>query len=111
LEAHVASEGLAAAEIVAFWLGHPAPHFPEKLAEWARLHSDALSPEFVAFARQAVCSIKTQSELKDLWEEGGGILAPKWHNAIVVQNIKIIGVFQYCSIRSKYAPNIRLITL
>ena len=82
LEARVASEGLAAAEIVAFWLGHPDPHFPGKLAEWARRHSDAMSPEFIAFARQAVSTIKTKSELKDLWEEGDGIVAPKWHNAI-----------------------------
>lgn len=46
LEAHVASEGLAAAEIVAFWLGHPDPHFHGKLAEWARRHSDAFGPAY-----------------------------------------------------------------
>jgi len=82
LEAHVACEGLAAAEIVAFWLGHPDRHFPDYLREWANRHSSSLSPEFVALARQAVFTIKTKSELKDLWEEGDGIVAPKWHAAI-----------------------------
>lgn len=82
LESRVACEGLAAAEIVAFWLGHPDQHFPVYLRDWARRHSDACSLEFVALARQAVSIIKTKSELKDLWEEGDGIVAPKWHAAI-----------------------------
>jgi hypothetical protein len=82
LEAHVACEGLAAAEIVAFWLGHPDQHFPDYLRDWARRHSDAFSPEFITLARQAVSIVKTKSELKYLWEEGDGIVAPKWHAAI-----------------------------
>ena len=82
LEADVASEGLAAAEIVAFWLGHPDQHFPDCLREWAVRHSDALSPEFISLARKAVSAIKTKSELKDLWEEGNGIVASKWYAAI-----------------------------
>jgi len=82
LEAHLASEGLAAAEIVAFWLGHPDQHFPDDLREWASRHSNSFSPEFVTLARQAVSVIKTKSELKDLWEEGDGIVVPGWHAAI-----------------------------
>lgn len=82
LEAHVASEGLAAAEIVAFYLGHPDQHFPDYLREWASRHSNSLTPELITLARQAVFTIKTNSELKDLWEEGNGIVAPKWHAAI-----------------------------
>jgi hypothetical protein len=82
LEVRVACEGLAAAEIIAFWLGHPDQHFPHCLREWADRHSDSLSPDLVALARQAVCTIKTNSELKDLWEEGNGIVAPKWYAAI-----------------------------
>jgi len=82
LEAHVASQGIAAAEIIAFWLGHPDQHFPVGLREWARNHADSLSPELVALAQQAVSVIKTKSELKDFWEEGDNIVAPKWHAAI-----------------------------
>jgi len=81
LEADVACEGLAAAEIVAFWLGHPDQHFPDYLQKWASSYADSFSPEFIELARQAVSIIKTKSELKDFWEEGDGI-APKWHAAI-----------------------------
>src|ERR1700722_69908 len=50
LEADAACEALAAAEIVAFWLGRPAadfpaPDFPDNLREWARRHADSFSPE------------------------------------------------------------------
>jgi len=82
LEADVASQALAAAEIVAFWLGHAAPKLPEELGDWARHHSNSLTPELVKLARQTATTIKTKSELKDLWEEGDGIVAPKWHSAI-----------------------------
>jgi hypothetical protein len=64
-------------------MGHPAPKFPGELGDWARHHSNSLRPELIALARQAVATIKTKSELKDLWEEGDdGIVAPKWHSAI-----------------------------
>ena len=82
LDAQAASQALAAAEIVAFWLGRPDQHFPDDLREWARRHSDSFSSELITLARRAVLTIKTKSELKDLWEEGDGIVAPKWHNAI-----------------------------
>ncbi len=81
LEASVACEGIAAAEVVAFWLGRPDGHFPDSLREWATQQVDALSPELIALARQAVATINTKSELKDLWEEGGGV-APEWHAAM-----------------------------
>lgn len=82
LEADVAIRALAAAEVVAFWRGHPCPQFPDGLEQWARQHSRSFTPEFVTLARQAVTKVKTTSELKDFWEEGNGIVAPKWHEAI-----------------------------
>jgi hypothetical protein len=82
LPADAAVQALAAAEIVAFWLGHPTQKFPEKLADWARRHASSFTPEFITIARQAVIAIKTKSELKDLWEEGDGVVASKWHSAI-----------------------------
>lgn len=82
LEADVACEGLAAAEIVAFWLGHAGPQLPEHLREWACRHAKSFTPDLIALARQAVVAIKTKSELKDLWEEGNGVVAPSWHAAI-----------------------------
>jgi hypothetical protein len=82
LDARAASQAIAAAEIVAFWLGNPDQLFPDDLRAWASRHADSFSPELVALARQAVSAIKTESALKDLWEEGDGIVAPKWHKAI-----------------------------
>jgi hypothetical protein len=82
LPAEVAVRALTAAEIVAFWLGHPTQTFPENLAEWARQHASSFAPGLVTLARQAVTSIKTKSELKDLWGEGDGVVAPNWYSAI-----------------------------
>ena len=82
LEAPTASEALAAAEIVACWLGHPLPKLPDGVAEWAREHARDFSPEFVQLARQVVTIIKTKSELKDLWEEGDAKIASEWHTVI-----------------------------
>lgn len=82
LEAPVASEALAAAEIVACWLGHPLPTLPDGVAEWVRNHSNEFSPEFVQLARQAVTTIKTKSELKDLWDEGDAATAAEWRTVI-----------------------------
>ena len=67
LKASVATQALAAAEIVAFWLGRPTAPFPEKLKAWAQQHAGSFTPEFVTLALQAITTIKTQSELKDLW--------------------------------------------
>ncbi len=82
LEAPVASEGLAAAEIVACWLGHPSPKLPEGIMEWIRQNSGAFTPDLAQTARQAVTAIKTKSELKDLWEEGDAATAAEWHAVI-----------------------------
>ena len=82
LEAPVASEALAAAEIVACWLGHPLSKLPDGIAEWAREHSSGFSPELVQLARQAVATIKTKSELRDLWEEGDAATAAEWYTVI-----------------------------
>jgi len=82
LPASVASEALAAAEIVACWLGHPLPELPDGVVEWTREHAQEFSPDSGQFARQAVAIIKTKSELKDLWEEGDASIGFKWHAVI-----------------------------
>ena len=82
LDSHEACQALAAAEIVAFWLGHPGPGFPQRLAEWAHQHSASLSPDLVSLACKAVRSVRTKSELKDLWEEGDRTVALDWYEAI-----------------------------
>jgi len=68
LDADVATRALAAAEIVAAWLGHPAANLPEGLTAWLLQHSVSFRADLAALARQAVGIVKTNSELKDLWE-------------------------------------------
>src|SRR5882724_6639275 len=55
---------LAAAEIVASYLGHPPPG-KEGLEEWVRQRTDWFTPEILTLARQVVASIKSKSELKE----------------------------------------------
>ena len=75
LTAGVSSKALAAAEIVAAWAGHPAAHPPDGIKEWLQQHASSFQSDLVPLARQAVGIVKTNSELKDLWEEGG---ADEW---------------------------------
>src|ERR1700744_4530443 len=70
LTANFASKALAAAEIVAMWLGRPLAKLPDGVTEWMQNHSSSLRPDIVPLARQAVNIVRTNSELKDLWEEG-----------------------------------------
>jgi hypothetical protein len=79
LDADVASEALAAAEIIAAWLGHPLAKLPDGIAEWVQKHSSSFKPDIVPLARQAVKIVRTNSELKDFWEEGD---ATEWHQVI-----------------------------
>jgi hypothetical protein len=68
---------VAAADIVACWLGH-APPEPRRaeLVKWSR-QNFKLAPEMVALAKDVVLSIKTDSQLKELWGP-----VPKWLRAM-----------------------------
>jgi hypothetical protein len=79
LTANVASQALAAAEVVAAWDGRPSANLPDNLVLWLQQHESSFQPDLVPKARQAVSIVKTNSELKDLWEEGDAV---KWKAAI-----------------------------
>jgi hypothetical protein len=51
---------LAAAEVVACWLGHPPPQ-PRRagLVDWSRQHL-AITPDFVLLAREALVAIRAR---------------------------------------------------
>ena len=80
LPADVATQALAAAEIVAAWHGQPLAKLPKGTAEWLKQHMSSFEPKLVALAQQAVNEVKTNSELKALWEEGD---ASQWQNAVM----------------------------
>jgi hypothetical protein len=76
IEAPQANEALAAAEIAAAAKGHPAADLPGEATDWVQAHAAEIGDELVDLAIDAVTRIRTDSELKDLWEEGDS--AQEW---------------------------------
>src|SRR5262245_22253908 len=71
LDAGVASECVAAAEVVAALRGRPGPRLPRVLLTWSLLSRwrGLAKPEICAAARRAIQRIAANSELRDLWLE------------------------------------------
>jgi hypothetical protein len=69
---------VAAADIIACWLGHPPPE-PKRaaLGEWVRTHL-ASAPDLVPLARDVVAVIKQQSQLRTAWTDREGVVSGKW---------------------------------
>lgn len=73
LEAPVACETIAAAEVVAALKGSPAEGAPAAVGDWAKKHPQALTPELTSAAMQAMDRVRKNGELKDLWMEADGL--------------------------------------
>ena len=69
VEAPESQQALAAAEIVAAMNGYPVADLPEEAAAWVEEHDRAPSKRQLDLARRAVERVRTDSELKELWEE------------------------------------------
>lgn len=69
VEAPEAQQAVAAAEVVAAMNGHPAADLPDEAATWSQRRGSADST-LAELARRAVSRVQTDSELKELWEEG-----------------------------------------
>jgi hypothetical protein len=80
LEAPEASEGLAAAEIIAALKGRPVVNLPENARAWVEAHRELEVSELVPMAREAVERVRGESELKELWDESDE--APKWYGTL-----------------------------
>lgn len=70
LEADTCCDALAAAEVVAALLKSPAPHLPQEVQSFVERIQIQPPPFLVGLAKQAVQRVKSDSELKELWEEG-----------------------------------------
>ena len=79
LTANVASRALAAAEVVAAWRGFASANLPRNTLTWLQEYGSTFPTDLVPFARLAVSIVKTNSELKDLWEEVG---SPEWKDKV-----------------------------
>ena len=72
--------GIAAAEVVAALKGAPNPNLNDDARKCpARLEIDA-DPSLVSLALKALEGIKTNSELKDLWDESAN--PAEWYQAV-----------------------------
>ncbi|HEX8395596.1 MAG TPA: DUF4259 domain-containing protein [Longimicrobium sp.] len=69
VEAPDASVALAAAEVVAALNNRPAADLPGEIEEWIAGAGPLPSPELTGRAHAAVERVRTDSELKELWEE------------------------------------------
>jgi hypothetical protein len=73
LESTDASNALAAAEVVAALLGHPAANLPQSVTSWLSNHAGLELPPDLR--EQAVAAVdrahSPPSELLELWEESG----------------------------------------
>jgi Domain of unknown function (DUF4259) len=84
LEAPEASSAVAASEVVAAARDGDVSRLPETAQDWLARHADGLAtPSLLALAHGAVQRVFTQSELKDLWEEGDAdAQAEEWATGI-----------------------------
>ncbi len=69
LESSDCSEALAACEILAASLGNPASDLQDETKEWLEKHAIEGAKDLMPLAVGAVSRIRTNSELKELWEE------------------------------------------
>lgn len=69
VEAPTASVALAAAEVVAALNNHPAADLPGEIEDWIAGARPLPSPELTGRAHAAVERVRTDSELRELWEE------------------------------------------
>lgn len=79
LEAPEACVAIAAAEVVAALNNSISPDLPDKVTQWVNQHRHG-SSSLTQLALKAVQRIKTNSELKELWDESDS--AAEWHEVI-----------------------------
>ena len=73
LEAPEGSTALAAAEVVAAALGHPAASLPDEVTAWVNSNASVVAPGDVAIALAAVERVRAgDSELRELWADAAG---------------------------------------
>ncbi len=80
LEAPECSVGIAAAEVVAAMKGAPSSSLPNDAKHCSSGLGIKSDPSMVSLALKAIERIKTNSELKELWDEAEN--PDEWHQAV-----------------------------
>jgi hypothetical protein len=68
-ETGAACNALAAAEVVAAMRGRPCESVPQRAEEWLGSAKRPPAPDLVDLARRAVERVRSDSELKECWDE------------------------------------------
>ena len=77
MEAPDCASALAAVEIIAALHGHPLPKLPDNAEAWIAKHHGLDVSSLLPAAQAAILRIRTESELKELWNESDD--ASKWY--------------------------------
>ncbi len=80
LEAPECGYAIAAAEIVAGLRGAAAPDLPDTAGDWLKGRSVPPDDPLIPRARQALDRVRTESELKELWDEASN--AGEWYETL-----------------------------
>lgn len=78
-EASDCEAAIAAAEVVAAWMGEPSEDYPEEVEEWVE-GRPAPPATMISQARYVTEAILENSELKDLWKESDEF--EKWQTSV-----------------------------
>jgi hypothetical protein len=81
LEAPAASQAVAAAEVVGALAGKPAANLPPDVVEWVA-RNKLPNRGLIEVAKRVVSRVLENSELKDLWAEGGEDYAKPWQTEL-----------------------------
>ena len=73
---------ISTAEVVAALNRRPSGSLPDSLKDWSDSRDQGLGEKLLELSRQAISAIAADSELKDLWEEGGPDYAKPWYDAV-----------------------------
>jgi len=79
-EAPECCNALAAAEIIAALRSHPIAKLPDSAQTWVEEHEELDVSSLVPAAQSAIQRIRTDSELKELWDESDD--AAKWYETL-----------------------------
>jgi hypothetical protein len=81
LDAPAASQAIAAAEVVAALAGKPSASLPSDVSEWIAANK-LPNRGLIEVAKRVVSRVLDNSELKELWAEGGADYAKSWQTEL-----------------------------
>jgi hypothetical protein len=82
LTTRMCEKALAAAEIVAGWIGRPSPTLPSDAVKLVLRHMTYCELDMISLAREAIRIINIDSELNGLWKDTGADGWNRWNKCV-----------------------------